>query len=54
MDFFLGAVVGFVLGFGFLFLTYHKSVISAGLHVVKDDISTLHAKIDKLFHSLQK
>jgi hypothetical protein len=48
MDFILGSITGFIVGFGLLYVQYHKSVISSAITSVKDDIATIHVKIDKL------
>jgi hypothetical protein len=48
MDFFLGSITGFVCGFGLLYIQYHKSVISYAISSVKDELHSLHQKVDKL------
>lgn len=54
MDFFLGSVAGFVVGFGLLFIHYHKSVITNTVIALKHDISLLKDKIDAMSNSLHK
>lgn len=54
MDYFLGMVTGSVIGFGFLFIHYHKSVITNAVIALKNDVADLHAKLDSVTHSLSK
>jgi len=48
MDFFLGSITGFVLGFGVLYIQYHKSVIASAISSLNDDLHSLNVKIDAL------
>jgi hypothetical protein len=54
MEFFLGSITGFVCGFGFLFISYHKSAITGAVISLKHDMSNLHSKIDDITNSLSK
>jgi len=54
MDFLLGGITGFIAGFGFLYVQYHKSEISYSIATIKEDVASLHVKLEKLLSSLQK
>lgn len=52
MDFILGIITGFISGFGLLYIQYHKSEISYSIAVIKEDVSALSVKIDRLISQL--
>lgn len=54
MEFFLGSITGFVVGFGLLFISYHKNVITSNMIALRSDVSALQTKIDEIFNSLHK
>jgi hypothetical protein len=54
MDFLLGIVSGFVLGFGLIYIQYHKSFISSAVTSMRQDVLNLSNKVDKLVTSLSE
>lgn len=54
MEFILGSISGFVIGFGLLYIQYHKSEISYSIATIKEDLANLHVKIEQLLQSFKK
>lgn len=54
MEFFLGGVTGFVIGFGLLYINYHKSEMSTVLIAMRLEIGALAKKLDILNESVSK
>jgi hypothetical protein len=50
MEFFMGSMTGFVLGFGLLYIQYHKSEISLAISALKTDIHFLREKLEQLIN----
>jgi hypothetical protein len=54
MDFFLGGVTGFVVGFGLLYINYHKSEMSTMLIAMRMEVAAMSKKFDILTDSISK
>lgn len=51
MSYFVGFCCGAVGGFGYLYIRNNKNELSYNLAVIKEDVTTLHVKLDNLLNS---